>query len=227
MIDLEPMEEMLLEAGCTLDRICAELAKLFSVRSTEVGVLRVEGDFLRFLYPAELQEAGRIPISGSGIAAKTARTRRSELHNNFANVPHRTVFELIKLKDQEGNWNSKDAELKNKEAELKNKEADFKKKQAQPETSDDRAPKIQKLMSAPILGERKRVLGVVQVSRKGPHPAAAGPDFTTTELDDLERTARRVAILKPEVLLGEPKKPRYRLELQNEQKKKPKTHPRR
>jgi len=192
MINLDSMEEMLLENGCTLDRICAELAKIFCVRSTEVGVLRVEGDFLRFLYPAELQEAGRIPISGTGVAAKTARTKQSELYNNFANVPHRTVFELIKLKD------------------------------GQPEAPDDDAPpKIQKLMSAPILGERKKVLGVVQVSRKGVHPAAAGPDFTTKELEDLERTARRVAILKPEVLLGEPKKPRWRLELQNEQKKKP------
>jgi len=193
MIDLEPMEEMLLETGCTLDRICTELARLFSVRSTEVGVLRLEGEFLRFLYPAELQVAGRIPISGSGVAAKTARTRTSELYNNFANVPHRTVFELIKLTD-----------------------ADV------APTDDNAHPKIQKIMSAPILGERKRVLGVVQVSRKGPHPAAAGPDFTSTELDDLERTARRVAILKPEVLLGEPKKPRRMLELQNEQKKKQK-----
>jgi len=206
MIDLEPMEEMLLDSGCTLDRICVELAKLFSVRHTEVGVLRLEGEFLRFLYPVELQEAGRIPISGSGVAAKTARTRKSELHNNFAHVPHRTVFELIKLKD-------KDADLKNKDA--------------QPEPSPDTPPKIQKLMSAPIIGERKRVLGVVQVSRKGPHPAAAGPDFTTIELEDLERTARRVAILKPEVLLGEPQKPRWRFELENEQKKKPKTPPRR
>jgi GAF domain-containing protein len=124
------------------------------------------------------------------VAAKTARTKKPELYNNFANVPHRTVFELIKLKD------------------------------AEPEPADGALPKIQKLMSAPILGERKRVLGVVQVSRKGHHPAAAGPDFTSEELDDLERSARRVAILKPEVLLGEPKKPRYQLELQNEQKKK-------
>ena len=199
MIDLEPMEELLLETGCTLDRICAEVAKLFSVRSTEVGVLRVEGDFLRFLYPAELQDAGRIPISGTGAAAKTAREKKSELYNNFANVPHRTVFELIRLKDSG--------------------------EKPQPEQPDSTPAKIQKLMSAPIVGERKRILGVVQVSRKGHHPAAAGPDFTMLELEGLERAARRVAILKPEVLLGEPKRPRGRLEMQNEQKraeKKPK-----
>jgi len=200
MIDLEPMEELLLETSCTLDRICAELAKLFSVRSTEVGVLRVEGEFLRFLYPVELQEAGRIPISGTGAAAKTAREKKSELYNNFANIPHRTVFELIRLKDNGA--------------------------KPQPEQPRDPPPKIQKLMSAPILGERKRVLGVVQVSRKGHHPAAAGPDFTGNELEDLERAARRVAILKPEVLLGEPKRPRGRLEMQNEQRKEQKKKPR-
>jgi len=196
MKNLESIEDLLLEPGCTLDQICTELARLFTVRPTEVGVMRVEGEFLRFLYPAELQEAGRIPISGSGVAAKTARTKKSELHNNFANVPHRTVFELIKLGDQEG--------------------------------AGEEPPKIQKLMSAPILGDRELVLGVVQVSRKGRHPAAAGPDFTSAELEDLERTARRVAILRPEALLGQLKKPRWRLELQNDQKKKkPRARPHR
>ena len=182
------MEEVLRGTSCTLDQVCAELARLFNVKITEVGVLRLEGDFLRFLYPAELQVAGRIPVSGSGVAAKTARSRKSELHNNFASVPHRTVFELVKLKDPE----------------LK-EEID--------------PPKIQKMMSAPILGERDRLLGVVQVSRKGPHPAAAGPDFTDNELEHLEHTARRVAILKPEVLLGTTKRPRWMLALHNEQKK--------
>lgn len=77
-------------------------------------------------------------------------------------------------------------------------------------------------MSAPILGEQDEVLGVVQVSRKGVSPGAAGPDFTGEELQELERTARRVATLRPEILLTDPKKHRWRLELQNEQKQKPK-----
>ena len=89
-------------------------------------------------------------------------------------------------------------------------------------------------MSAPIVGQLNRILGVfawdqlppilpeVQISRKGQHPAAAGPDFTSGELEDLEFAARRLAMLKPEVLLGEPKKPRWRLELHNEQRKKAK-----
>ena len=190
MTSLEAIEEVLLERKCTLDGICAEIAKLFGVRWTEVGILRLEGELLRFAFPTELQSAGCIPISGSAVAARTAITKTAELYNNFANVPHRTVFELIKLDD--------------------------------PQLKNDHHPRIQKLMSAPILGEQDEVLGVVQVSRKGISPGAAGPDFVVEELQELERIARRVATLRPEILLTDPKKPRWKLELQNEQKKKPK-----
>ena len=190
MTSLEAIDEVLLSTKCTVDLICAELAKMFGVRSTEVGILRLEGELLTFLYPAELQAVGCIPISGPGVAARTAATKKAELYNNFATIPHRTVFELVKLKD--------------------------------PEIKEDEHPRIQKLMSAPVLGEDSAVLGVVQVSRKGVNPGAAGPDFTAEELQDLERVARRVATLRPEVLLTVPKKPRWKLELQNEQKKKAK-----
>ncbi len=43
---------------------------------------------------------------------------------------------------------------------------------------------IHKIMSAPILVEEK-VVGVVQISRKGRTPSDAGPDFTPQELRDL------------------------------------------
>jgi len=49
---------------------------------------------------------------------------------------------------------------------------------------------IQKIISAPILLDGK-VIGVLQVSRKGENPASAGPDFTA---DDLGRV---VALCKP------------------------------
>ena len=52
--------------------------------------------------------------------------------------------------------------------------------------------------------------------------ARRGPDFAVEELQELERIARRVATLRPEILFAHPKKPRWKLELQNEQKKKPK-----
>lgn len=40
---------------------------------------------------------------------------------------------------------------------------------------------IQKILSAPILNEGK-VVGVIQISRKGDSPAGAGPDFTSDDL---------------------------------------------
>jgi GAF domain-containing protein len=52
---------------------------------------------------------------------------------------------------------------------------------------------IQKLMSAPILSSKGAVLGVIQISRKGPRPAIAGPDFTAADLQKLESVAEFVA----------------------------------
>ena len=48
---------------------------------------------------------------------------------------------------------------------------------------------IQKLMSAPVLGKSGEVIGVIQVSRKAPCPAAAGPDFTPDDLQKLKSVA--------------------------------------
>ena len=52
---------------------------------------------------------------------------------------------------------------------------------------------IQKLMSVPIFGEDKAVLGVVQVSRKGKDAPTAGPDFTHEDLHQLEDAAALIA----------------------------------
>jgi hypothetical protein len=49
---------------------------------------------------------------------------------------------------------------------------------------------IQKLMSAPVLSMTGEVIGVIQVSRKAPRPAAAGPDFTPDDLRKLQSVAR-------------------------------------
>jgi hypothetical protein len=54
---------------------------------------------------------------------------------------------------------------------------------------------IQKLMSAPILAKNGEVIGVIQVSRKAPRPAAAGPDFTPDDLQKLESVAHFVGTL--------------------------------
>lgn len=57
------------------------------------------------------------------------------------------------------------------------------------------AQTIQKLMSAPVMTSNDDVLGVLQISRKGPRPAIAGPDFSAKDLHKLESVARQVARL--------------------------------
>src|SRR5580692_10374640 len=59
---------------------------------------------------------------------------------------------------------------------------------------------IQKLMSAPILAKNGEVMGVIQVSRKAPRPAAAGPDFTPDDLRKLESVAQAIARTRPKGL---------------------------
>ncbi len=49
---------------------------------------------------------------------------------------------------------------------------------------------IQKLMSAPIPGKNREIIGVIQVCRKAPRLAAAGPDFAPEDLQKLESVAR-------------------------------------
>jgi hypothetical protein len=45
-------------------------------------------------------------------------------------------------------------------------------------------------MSAPILDPQRKVLGVVQVCRKGFDTATAGPDFSPDDLQQLELAAK-------------------------------------
>lgn len=48
---------------------------------------------------------------------------------------------------------------------------------------------IQKLMSAPVVDENARVLGVIQISRKGSEATFAGADFSREDLHELEMAA--------------------------------------
>ena len=52
---------------------------------------------------------------------------------------------------------------------------------------------IQKIMSVPLLSPEGKVLGVVQVSRKGPDVSLAGSDFTGNDLKKLEKAAETLA----------------------------------
>jgi hypothetical protein len=59
---------------------------------------------------------------------------------------------------------------------------------------------IQKLMSAPLIGPGGNVVGVVQISRKGDSPKAAGADFSEDDLKLLDQLAGKLALLVAKVL---------------------------
>lgn len=147
----------------TPEQVGASLAKMFQVRQSEIALLRVENNLLKFLFPEELKTAGSIPLSSSSaVAAHTATTKKVELYNNFTRVKHVSIFETIKL-----------SSVENPDA--------------------PQAAVIQKLMSAPVLNPQGGVLAVIQVSRKGYDLLSAGPDFTLDDLHRLETAATAIA----------------------------------
>lgn len=54
---------------------------------------------------------------------------------------------------------------------------------------------IQKIISVPISAPGKKVVGVVQISRKGLDPSLAGADFTSHDLKLLEKAAEVLAAM--------------------------------
>jgi hypothetical protein len=60
--------------------------------------------------------------------------------------------------------------------------------EAVPIAEEQRGEPIQKIMSSPIAMNNK-VIGVIQISRKGKTAADAGPDFTHSELRELKTVA--------------------------------------
>lgn len=85
----------------TPEKLCAELADIFRVRRDEVALLRLQGRMLQFIFPAELRAAGAIPLSSSAVAARTATSRKAEVFNSFVRVKHSSVFEMVKLGNEE------------------------------------------------------------------------------------------------------------------------------
>ncbi|HUO35883.1 MAG TPA: GAF domain-containing protein [Candidatus Acidoferrum sp.] len=65
--------------------------------------------------------------------------------------------------------------------------------------AEERGDPIQKIMSAPILLNQKLV-GVIQVSRKGKTAAEAGPDFTHPQLRELKMIADSLSHCMPMVV---------------------------
>ena len=138
-------------------RLASQIAKIFGVFDDEVAILRiVSNNHLTFLYPEKLKQVGVIPLNNSSaVAARTALSKRPEVLNNFAQIKHASIFEAVPVQS--------------------------KTRPRQPEKS---ASVIQKIMTAPVLGPTGAV-GVVQVSRKGVSPQAAGRDFTPRDLQTL------------------------------------------
>jgi len=147
--------------GVTPMDACMVLAKVFRVQYTEVALLRLEGEVLRFIFPEHLRTTGAIPISSSAVAAHTALSKKAEIFNNFARVKHASIFETVKPVGSESDEQSLPAP-------------------------------IQKLMSVPIMDRASKVLGVIQISRKGQDPRFA-PDFSREDLHDLELAAGLLA----------------------------------
>lgn len=184
MVSFEQLQSLLDIAPPSPANVCAVIAKLFEVKHTDVGLLVVEGELLKFLFPVELQAAGTIPLSSSAVAARSAVEKQAALYNRFAQVPHHTIFEKIKLDCSK--------------------------------PFSEMPDPIQKMMSAPIIGEDGRVIGVVQVCRKGMTPGIAGPDFNGADLQLLERVARRVSLAMLEFAPGIAKPPQQMLRFQSD-----------
>ncbi len=152
--------EHVLNQAATPQQFCAALAKLFGVRPTEVALMRLQKGLLSFLYPDQLKTAGSIPVSSSSAVAAHTASTRKTELFN--------TFVKVKhasIFESVKLSTSEDSEQTEQNA-------------------------IQKLMSAPVLDPQRKVLGVVQVCRKGFDPATAGPDFTLDDLQQLELAAK-------------------------------------
>lgn len=83
-----------------LESVSGAIAKLFGVRPDEVAILELSttSKALKFVLPDKLRAVGSIPLTSSAaLAARTARERRSDVVNNFAQSRHASVFEGVPL----------------------------------------------------------------------------------------------------------------------------------
>jgi hypothetical protein len=154
-----------LARSATPEMACSEMSKIFKVGAAEIALLRIEKDVLNFIYPAELKAAGFIPLSSSSAVA--ART---------ANTRKVELFNNFVIVQHANVFESiKLSTLGQSDA--------------------PGANTIQKLMSTPVVDSKENVLGVIQVCHKGVTLDGAGPDFTLSDLQNLELAAKTLARL--------------------------------
>lgn len=95
--DWNLLETQLSAASADLTAVCETIASIMGVGNEEVGLLRVCGLSLEFVYPVALRSTGRILLSSSAVAARTVTSKKAELFNTFATINHNNVFELVPL----------------------------------------------------------------------------------------------------------------------------------
>ena len=91
--------------GEILAAVSGEIAKRLGVQFDEVAILELQPtrNVLKFVLPVKLRTIGSIPLkSAAALAARTARERRSDIINNFAESRHASVFEGVPLGRGEG-----------------------------------------------------------------------------------------------------------------------------
>ncbi|MFZ0821903.1 MAG: GAF domain-containing protein [Candidatus Acidiferrales bacterium] len=84
----------------TLAALTTKLSEAFGVMPGEVAVLGLAGNgkHLQFVIPEKLRAVGTIPLnSTNALASRTAREKRTDVENSFANSRHATVFEGVPL----------------------------------------------------------------------------------------------------------------------------------
>jgi len=148
------------------EKIAIELAKFFNVHQDEIGILRLDKESLLFVHPAQLNNVGRIPLNSStSLAVRTANSKRPEIVNSFARTRHASFFEMVDV----GSKSKESGKKPSKEEQV-----------------------IQKIMSVPVVSMTK-VLGVIQVCRKGLTAPASGLDFAPADLQKLVSIAAAFA----------------------------------
>jgi len=87
------------------EKVAVVIAKQFGVESDEIAILELRSGskVLTFVLPEKLRAVGNIPLtSANSLAARTARERRSDIVNNFAQSRHASVFEGVPLGRRQG-----------------------------------------------------------------------------------------------------------------------------
>jgi hypothetical protein len=101
-VDFERLAEQISAGGLNDENVAelgAALAHSFGVRHDEVGILRVQGTTLEFVYPLKLRNIAIIPLNSTGsVAAQTVNTDKPQIINNFSQVRHTTFFEAVNLR---------------------------------------------------------------------------------------------------------------------------------